>query len=314
MAGGRAALLLQPDGPGAREPLPTLCREMPGAGAFAAMAGRGLAQVRATLDGAAALDIEGVHQMRIGLRRVRAPIALFRPCLGPAAAAFDDRLRQAGRALGRARDWDVLLAEALPQARAAGMSGPRIAALADALQTARRGADRDVQEMLAVEMPLLLPALALWAADGARQPALLGTEAWLSRPADATIPGLMTRLRRRVVRRARGHRHASPARLHKLRKGVKTMRYAAEAVAPLYPGQPVGKLVKRCKRLQDELGLVNDAAGVPGLLHALAAPAGSDLSAAVQELCEWAEQRGAAARRHLTGRWHDVRDTARFWE
>ena len=63
------------------------------------------ALVRQTQDPAA------LHQMRVGLRRLRAALSLFGKQLltDPESAAIKDDLRWAGQAMGTARDLDVLL-------------------------------------------------------------------------------------------------------------------------------------------------------------------------------------------------------------
>ncbi len=290
-----------------------LLPRMPAAQAFARMVAGGLAQVAAALDAAAALDVEGIHDVRVGLRRTRAPIALFEPCLGPAARSFDRRLREPARVLGAAREWDVLLTESLPAAEADGMARARVGALADAVAAPRREAQASVLRTLAEDFPALLPAVAAWAEDGARAPVLLGDAARLGRRTEILVPRLMDRLARRVRKQARGHRHADTVALHKLRKRTKTLRYAAEALAPLYGRKAVKPLARHCKHLQDVLGRVNDAASIPVLLDRLAAPPDSELAQAVAEVAAWARERGAHARGDVTKAWHAVRDTDPFW-
>jgi CHAD domain-containing protein len=293
--------------------LPALRPGITAAEAFAALTGLGLAAVQAALQPAMALEVEGIHDLRVGLRRLRAPLALFRPCLGPAAAPFNERLRQAGRVLGGARDWDVLLTETLPQVRAAGMDAGQVTALAQAIEAPSRMAKMAVQTSLAEEFAGLLPALHSWAADGARVPSLLGSADRLGHQAEAVLPALLTRLRHRVARRAKGHRHADAPALHSLRRAAKILRYAAEGVAPLYDEKQAGKLARRSKKLQDVLGVVNDAAAIPSLLAALPQPRSPELEAAIARLDAWAKARGAEARDQVTAHWHKLRDTEPFW-
>ena len=62
-------------------------------------------------------DAEGVHQIRIAIRRLRSALRLFGPRLEPhAAAAFESKLQRTGRIIGAARDWDVFCLDALPKA------------------------------------------------------------------------------------------------------------------------------------------------------------------------------------------------------
>ena len=67
-----------------------------------------LAHLMANQPAAVAGDIEGVHQMRVAIRRLRAALVLFRPRLEPhAEARLTEALRSLGRIFGEARDWDV---------------------------------------------------------------------------------------------------------------------------------------------------------------------------------------------------------------
>src|ERR1700712_2177318 len=57
---------------------------------------------------------EGVHQMRIAIRRLRTALVMFEPCLAPGAAdRFQTELQRLGRVLGEARDWHVFSEEVL---------------------------------------------------------------------------------------------------------------------------------------------------------------------------------------------------------
>ena len=59
-------------------------------------------------------DPEGVHQMRVALRRLRAHVGAFGKAIDPQAGCFlKDRCRWIHGALGPAREWDVLLIDAL---------------------------------------------------------------------------------------------------------------------------------------------------------------------------------------------------------
>lgn len=52
-------------------------------------------------------DPSSVHQMRVGLRRLRSALDLFAPVI-TAPADFDEELRWIARELGHGRDWEVL--------------------------------------------------------------------------------------------------------------------------------------------------------------------------------------------------------------
>src|SRR5579859_1327131 len=71
-------------------------------------------------------DPEAVHQMRVGLRRLRAAMTMFKPLLGdPVSQSLRSELRWLQQTLGAARDWDVLLADTVAplEEQFGGMSG-----------------------------------------------------------------------------------------------------------------------------------------------------------------------------------------------
>ncbi|VXC19196.1 Inorganic triphosphatase YgiF, contains CYTH and CHAD domains (fragment) [Burkholderia sp. 8Y] len=60
-------------------------------------------------------DPSSVHQMRVGLRRLRSALDLFAPVI-LAPAHFDNELRWIAGELGQARDWEVLSGTTLKKA------------------------------------------------------------------------------------------------------------------------------------------------------------------------------------------------------
>jgi CHAD domain-containing protein len=75
-----------------------------------------------------ATDIEAVHQMRVWSRRTRAALSVFRGCFpNKGFAAFEREVKRVTRALGAARDLDVMIdaqskrLDALPEDQRAGL-------------------------------------------------------------------------------------------------------------------------------------------------------------------------------------------------
>ncbi len=99
-----------------------------------------LAGVRQMLGNEAAIragDVEGVHQMRVAVRQLRAGLRLFAPALGEDAhRPFDARLQALGRLLGEARDWDVFCTATLPEVAAADLDAASATAASDVAATA----------------------------------------------------------------------------------------------------------------------------------------------------------------------------------
>jgi len=97
--------------------LPRLDPALPVAGAFGqlmrAILGHWRANQSAALDG----EAEGVHQMRIAIRRLKTLFNLFRPYIAkPDYASVREGLTRFGRVLGGARDWDVFIGQTLADA------------------------------------------------------------------------------------------------------------------------------------------------------------------------------------------------------
>ena len=206
-------------------------------------------------------DPEFIHQMRVATRRLRAALRLFAPRL-PAdfAEQLLPPLRQLMDKLGRARDLDVLLSEiSMPVMHALPVE-PRLAALVGAVtnrQYAAREAAAHYLRSIAYGRLVLL-ATALLQRPPFNEPA-----------AEETIAAFATdrlkRLRKKVLELAAAASTEDPASLHRLRIGIKRLRYALEFFATLCSGSALQKLMRQLGVLQDELGQLNDLANA-GLL------------------------------------------------
>ena len=113
-------------------------------------------------------DEEGVHQLRVGVRRLRALVAAFRPMLHPDAVAYlREELSWLQQSLGGAREWDVFIAETLEPL---GRRLPACAGLA-ALETQARSLREQAYETARAALvdpryTRILLRLDLWLEDG----------------------------------------------------------------------------------------------------------------------------------------------------
>ena len=278
--------------------------------AFRRIAGTTLATLLANQPAAMAGVMEGVHQMRVSIRRLRASLALFRPHLAEEPEArFTEALRDLGRVLGEARDWDVFCTETLP--RLTGEALPT--ALADRLLplAETRRADAHQRLRAALEEPAVsrtILGLAAWAED----PAALSGEAEggaMAEPLEDLAEELEEALLRRVKRRGRRIRRRSDEELHALRKALKKLRYGLEFLAPLHRKKRLQAYLHRCKAMQEQLGAMNDAAMAVSLVHQLAAQDAA-LTAAIGPLEQWAGAQRAEALARLPKAWRAFRHAA----
>lgn len=226
---------------------------------------RGVLVVLANARGAlAGDDPEFVHQARVALRRVRSAIRVLRRHAGfPAPLAAE--LRGLARALGDARDWDVLATQTLPrllsEARVPRAQAERLLRAAQQRQSVAR------QRARATLASAGLASLALralrWAATGAEPDAPRLQQ---------VAGGLADRAVRRLRKAARGFATQSDEQRHRVRILAKRLRYALDLLAPALPKDTLRRYGNLLSELQDELGWLNDAAVARAALAALKAP------------------------------------------
>jgi CHAD domain-containing protein len=189
---------------------------------------------------------EHVHQLRVGLRRLRSALRLFEGS-GLVAEPVDERLAGLLAPLGGARDRDVFELEILPALQAAG--APPLALPAAAAPSSPEDALRD-------------PALTqLWLALlAAVQPP--AAEADPSAPWRGHVAQRLRRWHKRMRRTAREHAHLSDEQRHQLRKHAKRLRYVIEFSAPLWPAGKLARQLEALRTLQESLGQWHDVCTV----------------------------------------------------
>ena len=287
-----------------------LDRSVRGNAAFRAIVGAGLDQILANVAAAEAAEPEGIHQLRVGLRRLRSALVLFAPLLEPhAAGLFGAELKRLGRVFGARRDRDVFCLETLPAI--AKDEDEWIARLRPVAERDRAAAQGPVLEALhGPGFTSLALGLAAWCEDGLADPAKLG-DARLGKRFDRHVPALLDRLAGKVARRA--ERVGGPEELHALRKSLKKLRYAAEFVAGLYKPKQVKRYRKQCAGLQELLGAINDARTTPSLAEGLMLGRSLELAPALARVGAWSAAQENHARRRLDAALKDFRTADPFW-
>lgn len=197
-------------------------------------------------------DIEGVHQMRVATRRLRAALDTFRDILPTPLVKQRRGLRSLGRALGEARDLDV---QHERFALAAPLIGRKAAAAIEAIVEERRTRAYDaVLATLDSDRYIFMVETMSDLLRAGPTPGL-GDESALD-SALATIEDQ----RRRARRLGSTIDSKSPdADYHALRLEVRDLRYVLEFFAPL-GGEPADAYVRQATRLQTLLGDHQDAA------------------------------------------------------
>ncbi|MDP9341395.1 MAG: CHAD domain-containing protein [Actinomycetota bacterium] len=212
-------------------------------------------------------DPDALHDMRVATRRIRAAIKLFEEVLPVRVVRARDELRWVADALGAVRDLDVQL-ERLQGWIDEADRGDRepLAALRGVLESEREEARAVLLEVLdSARYRRLVTGLI-----GLLRRGPLRTSPASRVPAVVVAPELAAaryRKVRKAARRLKGD--PAPEDFHRVRIRGKRFRYTLEFLSELYGDEP-GPLIKRLEKLQDHLGLLQDAVVAVARLRGLA--------------------------------------------
>ncbi|RIL01919.1 MAG: hypothetical protein DCC71_17110 [Proteobacteria bacterium] len=128
--------------------------------------------------------------------------------------------------------------------------------------------------------PRLVLEIRRWLARCAwREQPLSAASAALFLPARGWAAGRLAKRHRKTRKAMREVASATPAERHQLRIAAKKLRYAAEFTAALFGGKPARRYARRLAKLQDALGVANDARVADALAAEIAESAGGDADA-----------------------------------
>jgi triphosphatase len=242
--------------------------------AFRAIATNCMVQIQANEAGVSqeydAYDAESLHQMRVGLRRLRSALGLFKDVL-QLPEQLHEELNWLAMQLGAARDWDVLVGTTMAAVAAAqpdetGIAEVKLAALNEA-QEQHEAAAAAVSSQRYTR--LVLDFTRLLQGWGWRDVMLLQDQGRLTAPVTKFARRILVHNHRRLLKRGKKLHGASPAARHRVRIAAKKIRYATEFFQSLYASKNVQPYADALARLQDELGWLNDAAVADRLLTQL---------------------------------------------
>ena len=215
---------------------------------------------------------EGVHQMRIAVRRLRSLLSAVRAMLPQDHFAWANGvLRWLGSALGPVRNLDVF-DDALLKPVSGALKGERdLARLATAARRRRKVAhERACEAIRSARYTASLMRLARWfEARAWRDQPVSEKSARLVEPLSDVAPALLRRLYRKARRRAKNFRDLGPPQRHKLRIALKQLRYATEFLDGIYDEDKVERFISRVRPLQDDLGYASDVRSAKALVAEL---------------------------------------------
>jgi len=275
-----------------------------------------------------ARDIEAMHQMRVGFRRLRVAFTSFgHEFRTPSMRTLRLRAKQIADRLAPARDLDVFLTELFEAPANANGAVEAFEALRARAERQRRKAWSEAA--IQVSSPAFSGFMndlgtaidrRHWReglhGDSNPQEGLVAFDTPARMLADRMLAARLKQARRR----ARHLDRLSETERHKLRIALKKLRYTCEFFAPLYDAKAVQSFQKRLSKMQDILGGVNDVFVARETLDRLisagdAGPLASraDLSFAAGILYGWHLERAADLWTRAVKRWKRFGRKDPFW-
>lgn len=269
--GDRGYALLAPQAfVGCKASAVILKKKMTVEAAFIDIMGNCIKHIETNAPGVAHCDIEALHQMRVGFRRLRAALSLVEPLIALPQELSVEMDWIAGE-LGTARDWDVFAHATLGELSRAHPAEPHIAQVTqvalDESEQKRRSAAAAVASPRFARLLLLLTQWRLGAGwRNNAEPRILSR---LDAPVGAFARKALASSHKRLLKRGARLDGAAPDATHRVRIAAKKTRYASEFFSSLFRTGEVRSFVKRLSRLQDEFGKLNDVAVADKLLSNL---------------------------------------------
>lgn len=200
-------------------------------------------------------DIEGVHQTRIAIRRLRSALNVF-GCVTSKQPCKDllTELKWIAGILGDARDLDVLMTQTLPPLLKQLQNEPSLIELAKQARKQRLQAYADTREAMQTQRyQRLLLKIGDWLSNERWQ-----TEKIENHHVNEVAQAILNKRYKQLKSIGKNLLKDEAAERHATRIAAKKLRYAAEFFAGLYPPKKTKAFMKSLSTLQDQLGALND--------------------------------------------------------
>lgn len=215
---------------------------------------------------------ENIHQIRVALRRLRSLLFQFRSVIPRESYADNlDELKWLANALGPARNWDVFVTQTLPPILKQFPADEGLKALCQEAGKARVVARADAHMALrAHRYDRMLLSLGTWLmAESWRGQLSAAQQQQLDAPILELAQQVLTACHKAVHQHGTALLKMPVEERHQVRIAVKKLRYVTEFFASLFPRKVTRSYIEALAALQDELGVLNDAATSDLLLRHL---------------------------------------------
>jgi CHAD domain-containing protein len=203
---------------------------------------------------------EGIHQMRVAVRRLRSALLALKRALQKQYRWASEELRWIAHALAPVRNLDIFAASLLPPVTHALPAGMGFERLIDATERRRRAVfDQAKQAIFSQRYTESMLRLLRWfVARGWRDQQISEDAAILLDRIVDVAPDLIERHHRKARKRSKRFEELTATQRHRLRIAVKHLHYTIEFLGSLFDKDQVRTFVKCLESLQDDLGYAND--------------------------------------------------------
>jgi len=267
-----------------------------------------LAHVQSNIPGALLkLDEEYLHQVRVGLRRLRVALAIahrYRP--DTELAELRVQVARFGVELGRSREWDVFITQTLAPicTRLPEHEGLREVLHASARERQHQHAGME-NSLASQDFQRLLLRFGAWMHG---MQAIQGLRAEI--PLEKFAIQVLEKRSKQVLRGGRELSGENAEQLHALRIACKKLRYSIEMLGGLFPEAKADAYVAGLSELQNILGTLNDIAVAHRLLNGLDNAARHDTLALIRG---WMEHDYAERVTEFGQAWKQYAALKGFW-
>ena len=285
--------------------LPSLKKSQSVSSALQILISACLAHVQSNVPGALLqLDEEYLHQVRVGLRRLRVVLSIAQSFRSDdELAALNQQVAKLCVELGRSREWDVFVTQMLAPICS---RLPEHTGLRDVLNVCEKSRKRQHVELKnsldSQEFQHMLLRFGAW----------IHSAQWSPDEPPLQYFAIKTLKKRykQVVIHGNAQKGASAEDLHAMRIACKKLRYCVEMLGSLFGEANTKGFVAELSRLQDILGTLNDIAVDHRLLNELDNSARHDTLALIRG---WMEHDYAERIAELGAAWKLFQDQERFW-
>ena len=258
-----------------------------------------------------------VHQMRVGLRRLRAALKIFNRSFPEAGfRLFADRARMLATGLGEARDCDAFYQLAFGEALIHPNRPADADTLRNGLEQLRSDAYAKASELIEADTNLTF-ILDLQAFILQRAWRINGTDAYfaiLSQPTEHYARNTLNLLMLRARKRGKNLLQRSDEERHEFRIALKNLRYNALLFGEVFGSAKNRKAwLAELANLQEILGLQNDLANAQLMLERIRSFTSENFKASAGFVMGWHSHNSATANLKLEKTWKKLKAHKIFW-